>query len=320
MSSKHPHCLAIEVDLVATATGDAEPAAAARVEDHVARCGRCRDEFGRYRAIDGLVTGLRQPDGGEDEARARTALVSRLADLKRRLVLYRIFPSPLGHLLIGRSELGVALIEFLGTSASVRASRLTRLAGVEATEDGEQVEALYHDVLDYLSGRRAKLDWPLDLSLARGEFDRRVLGATAAIPYGAVTSYAGIARELGKPTAARAVAQALRWNPLPIVIPCHRVVGTSGALTGYAGNRIGLKERLLDVEGVRIAKAAGTSHVNRDAMYLCPPGESEYCLPTCGSLPARSLAELLLFGSRERAEAAGLRPCRDCRPDVHPLD
>ncbi len=57
--------------------------------------------------------------------------------------------------------------------------------------------------------------------------------------------------EVGKPSGARAVAQALRWNPLPIVVPCHRIVGADGALVGYAGNKVGLKERLLATEGVR---------------------------------------------------------------------
>jgi methylated-DNA-[protein]-cysteine S-methyltransferase len=320
MSPKHPHCAAIEPDLVAAAIGDADAAAAARVNDHVDRCRTCRDELGRYRAIDGLVAGLRaEPHDDEHEARAREALAERLADLRRRLLVYRIFPSPLGNLLIARSELGVALVEYLGHATTLDASRLSRVEDLDAAEDGTEVEALYHDVLDYLAGRRAALDWPLDLTLARGDFDRRVLAATSEIPYGAVTSYAALARALGKPSAVRAVAQALRWNPLPIVIPCHRVVGTSGALTGYAGSRVGLKERLLSIEGIRVTTSERERRIARGAMYLSVRGDHEYCLPTCGSLPERSLAELLVFGTRQRAEAAGFRPCTACRPDVNPL-
>jgi O-6-methylguanine DNA methyltransferase len=105
--------------------------------------------------------------------------------------------------------------------------------------------------LDYLKGRRTHLEWPLDLRLARSDFHREVLGATAAVPYGTVTSYVGIATEIGQPRAVRAVAQALRHNPVPIVVPCHRIIGASGDLTGYAGNKLGLKEQLLAVEGVR---------------------------------------------------------------------
>jgi len=144
-----------------------------------------------------------------------------------------------------------------------------------------------------------------------------VLRATAAIPYGAVCSYAGIASEIGKPTASRAVAQALRWNPLPIVVPCHRVVGSSGALTGYAGDKLDLKRRLLTVEGV---STAGGALMPRSSMYVSMPGETSYCLPTCTWIPGVDHPHrFLLFGLRERAEAAGLAPCTDCRPDLPPI-
>ena len=154
----------------------------------------------------------------------------------------------------------------------------------------------------------------------RSDFQRRVLEATAALPYGAVTSYAGIAARIGAPTSFRSVAQALRWNPLPIVIPCHRVIGSDGDLVGYAGKHVELKQRLLAVEGVN-ARPAGDHDfkVHREAMYTLMNGEVEYCLPTCGSLAERPLSELTLFGSRERAEAAGFGPCSSCRPDLHPL-
>jgi metal binding Ada-like protein len=96
------------------------------------------------------------------------------------------------------------------------------------------------------------------------------------------------------------------------------VIGSSGDLTGYAGNKVGLKQRLLTLEGVPVA-GDGALHVERQTMYVRYQTLSEYCLPTCGSLPSTPLAELTLFGSRLRAEAAGLTPCSDCRPDLHPL-
>jgi hypothetical protein len=117
----------------------------------------------------------------------------------------------------------------------------------------------------------------------------------------------------------RPVAQALRWNPLPIVIPCHRVIGGSGALTGYAGRRVELKQRLLAVEGVKMIAARDDFKVDREAMYTMVTGDAEYCVPTCGSLLSRSLSTLTLFGTREGAEAAGFAPCTSCRPDLHPL-
>ncbi len=193
-----------------------------------------------------------------------------------------------------------------------------RLLGEDAVEDRAATEGLRAELVEYLEGRRARLDWPLDLRRMRSDFQRRVLEATAALPYGAVTSYAGIAARIGAPSAMRPVAQALRWNPLPIVIPCHRVIGGSGALTGYAGRRVELKQRLLAVEGVKTVEARNDFKVDREAMYTWSPGR-EYCVPTLWLAPVASLSTLTLFGTRQRAEAAGFAPCTSCRPDLHPI-
>ncbi len=315
MNRKHPGCVAIEADLVATATGEAAPEATRRVQEHVERCGPCREDFGRYRAIEGMVGSMRATVS--DDRQAREHLIVRLGDLRRRRLAYGVFPSPLGPLLIARTEDGVSLVQYLGPEGDVRRSLLGRRPDLDAIEDSLAVEGFYRELLDYLEGRRAHLEWPLDLRLARSEFHRGVLRATAAIPYGAVCSYAGIACEVGKPTASRAVAQALRWNPLPIVVPCHRVVGTSGALVGYAGDKVDLKRRLLALEGVMRAEGA---RIPRETMYVTLPRERCYCLPTCSWIPtAEHPHRFFFFGSRERAEAAGLEPCEDCRPDLHPL-
>lgn len=238
-----------------------------------------------------------------------------------RLLRYRIFPSPLGHILIARSELGIAAVEYLDRGKSLGASRLSRRPDAQLVSGGKEIDESYQDLLDYLRGERKRFEWSLDLRLVRSEFHRAVLRATAAIPCGAVMSYKGLAREVGRASAARAVAQALRWNPLPIVIPCHRIVGSSGALTGYAGNKLGLKERLLSLEGVPTTrlKAAGQPAIRVQTMYVQYPGIQAYCLPTCPAALARGTVPRLRIASRERAEEAGLAPCPICRPDIHPL-
>jgi len=244
---------------LATAIGEAAPGAGQRVERHIATCASCRREFENYRAVDSAVSALREaPFATGHAAEARARLESQLADLRRRLLAYRIFPSPLGHILIAQSELGIALVEYLEGARSLRASRLSHESGVELVEGGGEIETAYRELLEYLQGRRKRLTWPLDLRLARSDFQRMTLQATAAIPYGAVVPYAAIAQEIGRAPAVRAVAQALRWNPLPIVIPCHRVIGTSGSLTGYAGGKVDLKHKLLSVEGIPIAKSAAS--------------------------------------------------------------
>lgn len=306
-------CREIQEDLVAAAVQEAGARARDRVQDHVARCAPCRGEFERYRVLDEAVGTLKREPAPAAEMAGRAELQVRLADLRSRLLTYRVFDSPLGRILIGRTEQGVSLVRFLGRGGA------PRLPGLEAATDGGEIERLYRELLEYLQGRRTRLEWPLDLRLARSDFQRMVLEVTARIPYGAVTSYANLAREVGRPAAVRAVAQALRGNPVPIAIPCHRVVGADGDLVGYAGRRIALKQRLLAVEGIRTVRQPGDFRVLREAMYIRDRDDAEYCLPTCGALPRRSLAELTLFASRERAEALGLRPCTNCRPDLHPL-
>ena len=320
MSANMTSCRAIQPDLVATATGDASPAAAARVQDHVDACAPCRQEMDRYRSIDRIVGDIRRTPVTSDRAEVlRGDLEWRLAELRRRAVTARVWSSPLGPILIARSDEGVVAVEYLESARGAAASRLLRRHGIEIIEDGTDTEAFYQQILEYLAGNRTRLAWPLDFRLAGSEFQREVLRATAALPYGAVVSYAHLAREIGRPTATRAVAQALRHNPLPIVVPCHRVVGSSGALTGYAGNKLALKERLLTLEGVPVAHARREGHVVRDAMYVRADHDTEYCVPTCGSLSTLPLWRLTLFSARERAEAAGLAPCTSCRPDLHPI-
>ena len=321
MTRKPRACAEIEHDLIAVATGEAEAPATPRVEAHTRACPPCAREFERYRALDGALAEWGR--GGIPAAalaRARQRLETGLADLRRRLLIGRVFDSPLGPLLIARSEEGVSLIEYLDDTRGGVRSRFAREAGLELVEDGAEIEALYRDVLDYLDGTRTRLDWPLDLRLARSDFERAVLRATAAVPYGAVTSYTGIADEIGQRTAVRAVAQALRHNPVPIVVPCHRIVGANGDLTGYAGHRLGLKERLLAVEGVPSQHGAIAPRVARGRLYHYEANEAhEYCLPTCGDIARRPIGRVTLYASRERAEARGLVPCTSCRPDVHPL-
>ena len=214
-----PTCREVERDLVAVAAGEAGVAEARGVERHVAVCRACREELGRYRVLEGMVTDLRRaPMAGAYPTLSRAELEARLADIRSRMVSYGIFPSPLGKILIARSELGVSMVRYIDSEASAK-SLLARLTGDEAVEDRAAVESIYRELLDYLNARGTRLSWPLDLRWAQGDFQRRVLAVTAQLPYGAVTSYGGIARRIGAPASVRAVAHALRHNPIPIAIP-----------------------------------------------------------------------------------------------------
>ena len=166
MSPENLSCREIEPDLVAVAAGEAGASAAQGVERHVAVCRGCRDELARYRVLEGMVADLRrEPVAGADPTLARAELESKLADIRSRMVAYGIFESPLGKLLIARSELGVSMVRYIDSERSGKAY-LARLAGDEAVEDKSAVEGTYRELVDYLGARSTRLAWPLDLRWA----------------------------------------------------------------------------------------------------------------------------------------------------------
>jgi len=143
------------------------------------------------------------------------------------------------------------------------------------------------------------------------EFERAVLTKAQEIPRGEVRPYAWVAGELGRPAAVRAVGAALGRNPIPVLIPCHRVVGSDGRLTGYAWG-VPYKRALLAVEGAdpdeleQLARG-GTRFYGSDTTRI-------YCYPTCHHARRTTQPHLQRFGGVAEAASAGYRPCRVCRP------
>ena len=158
---------------------------------------------------------------------------------------YRIAATPIGRLLIVADAVGLVRIEFAGTWGPAD-------IGPDWRSGGAHVDAAHDQLLDYLAGTRRTFDVPCN---ARGTaFQKRVWDALVEIPYGTTTSYSAIARAIGAPDAVRAVGAANGRNPLPIVVPCHRVIGADGSLTGFGGG-LPLKRRLLALEGASLDPA-----------------------------------------------------------------
>ncbi len=139
------------------------------------------------------------------------------------------------------SPVGVRYIDLHGRPPDELAARL----GAQIIGRGENREAI-QQITEYLAGERRRFDLPLDL---RGTaFQLAVWTELARVPYGTTISYGELATQIGRPRAARAVGTAVGANPLPIIIPCHRVIGKTGALVGFGGG-LDLKQRLLALEG-----------------------------------------------------------------------
>lgn len=144
-----------------------------------------------------------------------------------------------------------------------------------------------------------------------GEFERRVLEALMSIPRGEVRPYAWVAREVGKPTAVRAVGNTCAHNPVPFVVPCHRVVPSTGGTGSYAFGA-DVKRRLLNREGVAVDWLAELH--DRGARYVTVAGADWYCYPTCGDTSRIAHSDLLLLRDENEAAERGLEPCDTCRP------
>ena len=120
---------------------------------------------------------------------------------------------------------------------------------------------------EYLARKRRTFDLPFDFSDALTDFQRDVYEHLLAVPYGHVVTYGHLAREVGKPDMARAVGQAVGANPLPIVIPCHRVVASDGSLTGFGGG-LKVKAELLKLEGIDVDGSKPSSKVHPEVIPL----------------------------------------------------
>ena len=160
--------------------------------------------------------------------------------------------STVGPLLVAVSAQGVVAIEF-GTDEPGFVRELETKHGVAAMRSMERVSEAMSQILQYLSGDRRLFELDIDLRDST-EFQRKVLEAAVAVPPGYVATYGEIAARIGKPQSSRAVGQALARNPIPIIVPCHRVLAADGSLTGYSGaGGIETKAHLLRLEGATIA-------------------------------------------------------------------
>jgi methylated-DNA-[protein]-cysteine S-methyltransferase len=162
-------------------------------------------------------------------------------------VAYTTCDSPVGTLLLAATPAGLArlaYVEFEGQDA-VLEQIATRISP-RVLASARRLDAPRRELDEFFAGRRHEFAIPLDWQLIRG-FAQRILRATAAIPYGSVSSYGRVAAEAGSPRGSRAAGNALGSNPLPIVIPCHRVLHAGGGLGGYTGG-VERKRTLLAIE------------------------------------------------------------------------
>jgi methylated-DNA-[protein]-cysteine S-methyltransferase len=185
------------------------------------------------------------PDPAAAEATRR--LLQRVGDEGLADISYSPVDSPFGQLLIASSRRGLLRLAFPEEDVDGVLERLARRLSPRIVEAPGPLEPARRELEEYFAGARREFDMKLDWSLV-APFGRRVLRVTSAIPFGGVSSYGQVAARAGSPRGSRAAGNALGSNPIPIVIPCHRVLRTGGDLGGYGGG-IERKRWLLELEG-----------------------------------------------------------------------
>jgi methylated-DNA-[protein]-cysteine S-methyltransferase len=187
----------------------------------------------------------------DPDATTPARLHDRLSDAAHRDglldVAYRIVDSPFGSLLLAATESGLARVAFDLEDHDAVLTQLATEISPRILNTPRRLEDAARQLDEYFSGHRRTIDVAVDLRLARG-FRRDVLDHLRAIPYGVTRSYSAVAAAAGNPRAVRAVGSACSHNPLPVVVPCHRVVRSDGTLGRYLGG-IDAKRALLALEG-----------------------------------------------------------------------
>ncbi len=184
---------------------------------------------------------------------AQERLGATLSGAKRQAVFYGFLEHPItAYLIVATRNNRVVAIQF-GLDKTHLAQQIEKQFDQPIYFAPQETAEPIAQLRDYLDGKRAAFELAVDISLLT-EFQQQVLRATQQIPRGKITTYGEIAQRIGSPKAVRAVGQALGRNPIPIVIPCHRVIAANGALGGYSGGGgLDTKARLLQLEGVRLA-------------------------------------------------------------------
>ena len=218
--------------------------------------------------------------------------------------------SPLGPVYVAHSKAGISMVSRASSPAEFERTFARRHGRPVSRERSTAPSGIAALVKRLASPERRKLHYDLrNLS----EFERAVLLKALEIPDGEVRPYGWIAREIGRPDAVRAVGTALAKNPVPLLIPCHRVVRSDGTIGRYSMGGARAKRTLLSLEGAHPETIERLA--SRGIRYLGNPQEGYYCYPTCGGDIQRLVREYSLSLHDEReAHRAGLHPCGSCRP------
>jgi len=229
--------------------------------------------------------------------------------LRRPQARVGVIPSPLGKLLIAESDRGLAAIHFLFISGGDRTLELLRKK-FDLIENQASARRIEHEIVRVFEGDIDATAHPVDLSLVESDFQRRAYTYLRKVPAGAVITYQGLAATVGNPDAQRAIGTTMATNPIPIFVPCHRVIKSDGTIGNYGGG-VDNKIKLLRAEGfevgrnLRLPSRAVMGHRHTKI----------FCRPDCSAARRADPDNALIYADSRHARDEGLRACKLCKPE-----
>jgi O-6-methylguanine DNA methyltransferase len=232
-----------------------------------------------------------------------------LKRIARPMARIGMIESGLGRLFVAASDRGLLGVRFAdsGEGAEMLAAIRRKFDFREDTAAAGEIREAIERML--AGDAVAASSPPVDYSLVEGAFQRRVLARLRQVPAGGVVTYQALAAAIGAPSGQRAVGHAMATNPLPIFIPCHRVIRSDGTIGNYGGG-VERKLQLLQAEGFRMEKG---NRVPAEAVY----GHWQshiFCRPDCSAVRRADRKKWIIFSEARRASESGMRPCKLCHP------
>ncbi len=240
-------------------------------------------------------------------AQGRRRFEKALAPERRPLARVGVIESPMGRLFIADGPRGILAIHFMDGKGP---EPLEMMRGkFDVIEDQAAADRIGEEIRRFVAGDHGALKHDIDLSLVESDFKRRALTKLCKVPLGSVVTYQGLASAIGAPDGQRAIGNAMGSNPVPIYVPCHRVIKSDLSIGNYGGG-VERKLKLLRAEGFAVGKdlrVPARAVMGHQRTHI-------YCRPECSAAKRADAGRCYIYADSERAKGAGLRACKLCHP------
>jgi O-6-methylguanine DNA methyltransferase len=240
-------------------------------------------------------------------AEGRSRVERELRRVRRPIAKVGVIHTALGNLMVAEGPRGILAIHYMDGKGWGPIPMLRR--NYDVIEDQPAADRIGEEIKRFLSGDDKALTHKIDLSLVASDFQRRAYLKLCNVPRGSVVTYQSLAASVGAPDGQRAIGNTMASNPVPIYVPCHRVIKSDGSIGNYGGG-VARKLKLLRAEGFAVGKdlrVPSRAVMGHQRTHI-------FCRPECSAAKRADRARMFIFADSENAQRAGLRACKLCHP------